>query len=79
MGPAVNGLFAFGEELGWRGYLLPKLMPLGKWKAYVLVGIIWGLWHGPLVLAGFNYPAFPVLGVLGMIGMTTTFGFYSMR
>jgi membrane protease YdiL (CAAX protease family) len=35
------GLFGFGEEFGWRGYLLPKLMPLGRWKAYVLVGIIW--------------------------------------
>ena len=76
MGPTVNGLFGFGEEFGWRGYLLPKLMPLGKWKAYTLVGIIWGLWHAPLILAGFNYPGFPVLGVLGMIGMTTTFGFY---
>ncbi len=76
MGPVLNGLFGFGEELGWRGYLLPKLMPLGKWKAYTLVGIIWGLWHAPLVLAGFNYPGSPVLGVLGMIGMTTTFGIY---
>ena len=76
MGPVVNGLFGFGEEFGWRGYLLPKLMPLGKWKAYTLVGIIWGLWHAPLVLAGFNYPGFRMLGVLGMIGMTTTFGFY---
>jgi hypothetical protein len=76
MGPVVNGLFGFGEEFGWRGYLLPKLMPLGKWKAYTLVGIIWGLWHAPLVLAGFNYPGFPVLGVLGMIGMTTTLGIY---
>lgn len=76
LGPAINGVFGFGEEFGWRGYLLPKLMPLGKWKAYTLVGIIWGLWHAPLVLAGFNYPGYPMLGVLGMIGMTTTFGFY---
>jgi hypothetical protein len=76
MGPVVNGLFGFGEEFGWRGYLLPKLMPLGKWKAYALVGIIWGFWHAPLILAGFNYPGFPMLGVLGMIGMTTTLGFY---
>jgi hypothetical protein len=76
MGPVVNGVFGFGEEYGWRGYLLPKLMPLGKWKAYTLVGIIWGFWHAPLVLAGFNYPGFPVLGVLAMIGMTTTLGFY---
>ena len=76
LGPVVNGLFGFGEEFGWRGYLLPKLMPLGKWKAYALVGIVWGLWHAPLIMAGFNYPGYPVLGVLGMIGMTTTLGIY---
>ena len=74
--PFINGLFAFGEEFGWRGYLLPKLMPLGKWKAYLLVGIIWGLWHAPLIIAGYNYPGFPALGVLAMIGMTTAFGIY---
>jgi hypothetical protein len=76
MGPVVNGLFGFGEEFGWRGYLLPKLMSLGKWKAYLLVGVIWGLWHAPLILVGFNYPGFPLLGVLAMMGMTTTFGIY---
>ncbi len=40
-----NSLDAFGEEWGWRDYLAPRLMPLGKWKAYSLMGIIWGLWH----------------------------------
>ena len=76
LGPAINGLFGFGEEFGWRGYLLPKLMPLGKWKAYILVGVIWGFWHAPLILVGFNYPGYPVLGVVAMMGMCTTLGFY---
>jgi uncharacterized protein len=40
----------FGEELGWRGYLLPRLMPLGGVKAALLVGLIWGIWHTPLIL-----------------------------
>ena len=40
----------FGEELGWRGYLLPRLMPLGGVKAALLVGLIWGIWHMPLIL-----------------------------
>jgi hypothetical protein len=74
--PIVNSIFGLGEELGWRGYLLPRLMPLGKWKAYGLLGIIWGLWHAPLVLMGFNYPGTPVLGVLMMVLLTTAIGFF---
>ena len=74
--PFINGLFGFGEELGWRGYLLPKLMPLGKVKAYLLVGLAWGLWHAPLILVGFNYPGYPILGVIWMIGLMTTLGVY---
>ncbi len=46
-------------------------MPLGKWQAYLLVGTIWGVWHAPLIMAGFNDPGYPILGVLGMAGITT--------
>ncbi|MCX5752371.1 MAG: CPBP family intramembrane metalloprotease [Candidatus Krumholzibacteria bacterium] len=74
--PFFNGLFGLGEELGWRGYLLPKLMPLGKPRAYALLGLIWGLWHLPLVLVGFTYPGHPLPGALMFIGLTSTFGIY---
>jgi len=75
--PFVNGLLGFGEELGWRGYLLPKLMPLGKPRAYLLLGIIWGLWHLPLLLIGFNYGGQPaLLGVLAFLALTTILGIY---
>lgn len=74
--PLVNSLFAFGEEFGWRGYLLPKLMPLGKPRAYTLLGVVWGLWHAPLILVGFNYPGWPLLGTVAMIGLTTTLGVF---
>ncbi len=74
--PFLNGLFGFGEELGWRGYLLPKLMVLGKLKAYLLLGIVWGLWHLPLILIGFTYPGQPVLGTLTFIALTITLGIY---
>ncbi len=74
--PFINGLFGFGEELGWRGYLLPKLMVLGKLKAYLLLGIVWGLWHLPLILIGFTYPGQPILGTLAFIALTITFGIY---
>lgn len=74
--PAINGVFGLGEELGWRGYLLPALMPLGRTRAYVLVGVIWGLWHAPLILIGFNYPGHPLLGIVAMTGLTTAFGVF---
>ena len=74
--PWINGIFGFGEEFGWRGYLLPKLLPLGKWKAYLLAGMIWGVWHAPLIMVGFNYPGYPILGVLGMAGITTALSVY---
>jgi hypothetical protein len=74
--PFMNSILGFGEELGWRGYLLPKLMPLGKAKAYTLLGIIWGLWHAPLVAVGFNYPGYPLLGILFMCALTTALGIY---
>ena len=76
LGPTINGIFGFGEEFGWRGYLLPKLMPLGKLKAYIIVGVIWGLWHAPLIVVGFNYPGYPLLGIVGMVVMTTAIGIY---
>ena len=65
--PFINMLFTMGEELGWRGYLLPKLMPLGQWTAILLSGFIWGVWHAPAILQGHNYPGYPVLGVFMMI------------
>jgi membrane protease YdiL (CAAX protease family) len=52
----VVTLFTFGEEYGWRGYLLPRMLPLGEIRASLLVGVIWGVWHLPLLLAGLNYP-----------------------
>ncbi len=72
--PFLNSIFGLGEELGWRGFLLPRLMPLGKLKAYLLLGVIWGLWHAPLIAVGFNYPHSPVLGILLMILLTTAIG-----
>jgi membrane protease YdiL (CAAX protease family) len=64
----INAIFTFGEEFGWRGYLLPKLLPLGSVSAAVISGAIWGLWHAPLiVLDSYNYPGYPWWGVLMMV------------
>ncbi|GGH38305.1 CPBP family intramembrane glutamic endopeptidase [Microbacterium album] len=69
-----NGILAFGEEVGWRGWLLPALRPLGAWPALLLSGAIWGLWHAPLVLLGYNFGRPDVLGVLLMVGACTAWG-----
>lgn len=67
LAPLINVLFALGEELGWRGFLLPLLMPLGQWKAILISGVIWGVWHAPVILQGHNYPGYPIPGVFMMI------------
>ena len=66
LGPLINVVFAMGEELGWRGFLLPRLLPLGQWKALIFSGIIWGVWHAPAIAQGHNYPDHPILGILLM-------------
>jgi membrane protease YdiL (CAAX protease family) len=54
-GVLITMVFTFGEELGWRGYLLPRLSALGGPAAATLVGIIWGLWHAPVIWIGYDY------------------------
>lgn len=76
--PLLNGLFTFGEEFGWRAYLLPKLLPLGERKALLATGLIWGVWHWPVIAMGHNYglsyPGFPWTGMLAMVWFTLAAG-----
>ncbi len=76
--PLLNALPTFGEEFGWRGYLLPKLLPLGGRKAILLSGVIWGVWHWPIILMGYNYGTdyfgAPILGPLAMVWFTIVVG-----
>ncbi|MER3388608.1 MAG: CPBP family intramembrane glutamic endopeptidase [Microcella sp.] len=74
-GAFINLVPAMGEELGWRGWLLPKLLPLGVLPAILISGVIWGLWHAPLILLGYNYALAPGwLGLAAMCGMCIVIG-----
>jgi membrane protease YdiL (CAAX protease family) len=66
-GITINALAAFGEEYGWRNYLVGALREVKFWKAALFIGIVWGLWHFPLILMGHNYPNEPQWGVLLMV------------
>jgi membrane protease YdiL (CAAX protease family) len=52
IGQVTSSISAAGEEFGWRGYMLTRLVTVfGPW-ALPLSGVIWGLWHVPLILSG---------------------------
>lgn len=69
-GPTINAVAAFGEEFGWRGFLLWELRSLGFWRSSLVIGFFWGLWHLPLIAAGYNYPGHPVAGPIMMTLLT---------
>jgi len=65
-GITIQALAGLGEELGWRGFLQRELSTLGFWKASAIIGLVWGFWHAPLIVQGFNYPEHPWAGVFLM-------------
>jgi membrane protease YdiL (CAAX protease family) len=75
LGPFLGLLFGFGEEYGWRGFLQGELVGFGKVRGVLLVGLIWGLWHAPVIAMGHNYPGYPVAGVLLMTAYTIGLAF----
>ena len=78
--PLVNMLLAVGEEAGWRGFLYPQLKAkFGKRQGWLLGGVIWGMWHWPLIwLIGYeygtDYAGFPIVGMLIFCIFTTAAG-----
>ena len=65
-GCTVNFVFAMGEELGWRGILSHHLRQWGFPRQVLFTGVVWGLWHAPLILEWHNYTEHPVAGVAFM-------------
>ena len=77
----VNHILAFGEEIGWRGYLLPLLCSkFGLTNGIIVDGILWGVVHAPLVSFGVNnagdYFGAPWTGILMMIVFATSVGVF---
>lgn len=71
LGPILNFVTCFGEEWGWRGYLLPKMeKKLNPLPMLLVTGMIWGLWHAPLTIIGHNYGVgywgYPFTGIFAM-------------
>ena len=70
LAPLINMFFAVGEEAGWRGYMMPCLKErFGLLNGRLLGGVIWGVWHWPLMLLvgyeyGTDYLGAPVLGLV---------------
>lgn len=68
--PLINMFFAVGEEAGWRGVMYPVLKRRwGTVKGRIIGGVIWGVWHWPIMLLagyeyGFTYWGAPVTGPL---------------
>ncbi|MER6990441.1 CPBP family intramembrane glutamic endopeptidase [Saccharopolyspora hirsuta] len=72
--PLINSVLAFGEEWGWRGWLLPALAERGTWPALLISGVIWGVWHAPLTLLGYNYANLGPWAALMFTGTCVLFG-----
>ncbi len=83
MGAFFNSFLAFGEELGWRGWLISALRPLGVWPTLLISGAIWGVWHAPLILLGYNFAEPNALGlivmIVGCIAVGIIFGWLRLR
>jgi membrane protease YdiL (CAAX protease family) len=76
IGPFLGLIIAFGEEYGWRGYLQTELTRLGRIRGVFLLGVIWGIWHWPVIWMGYNYPGQPILGSIAMVVWCVILAFF---
>lgn len=73
-------LLGLGEEIGWRGHLLPRLCTLGVWPALIVGGVIWFAWHLPLGAVGGEPPAglnMPLTIAVGLVGSVMAGGIFA--
>lgn len=72
--PILNIINCLGEEWGWRGFLMPRLLPYGRAKAILVSGAIWGAWHAPVTLLGYNYEKLGPWSALMFVPFCMVFG-----
>ena len=72
----------WGEEVGWRGYFLPRLLrQMGPVPASLVVGVVWFLWHLPLYAAdGMALtPAFLASYLIELLAVATIYTWFFLR
>lgn len=62
----------WGEEFGWRGYLQIRLFADRPLLAAITTGLIWGVWHYPIILLGYLFSGDPIGLLLYPINMVVT-------
>lgn len=79
-GVMVSLVLVSGEEVGWRGYMLTRLIDAGLPRPVLTSGLIWALWHVPLVLAGvYAAGPSPALSAALLVVGITSFGYVIAR
>ncbi|MDI1483926.1 CPBP family intramembrane glutamic endopeptidase [Polyangium sp. y55x31] len=80
IGPLVLSVLALGEEIGWRGYLLPRLIDARVPHPALVTGLVWGFWHTPLILSGhYNPSPSPILSLLFFVVALCGQSYYAAR
>ena len=86
VGLLLPGFFAFGEELGWRGFLVPELYKhVNFTKTAVISGLIWSVYHYPLVIGleadelGVNTAYLLLTATVGGIGLSTIMAWLRLK
>jgi uncharacterized protein len=80
VGLVIGLVLAAGEEIGWRGYMLTRLIDSGVPRPVLAGGLIWALWHVPLVLGGvYAAGPSPALSAALIVVSITSFSFVISR
>jgi CAAX protease family protein len=80
IGTLVSCLYAAGEEIGWRGYMLTRLIDSGLRRPVLASGLIWGAWHLPLILTGrYASSRMPALSAALFLANITAFAYLAAR